>query len=214
MDRSITKQNRLSRTMGLIVVFASVVSGNAAEPIDIGSRRELFVDDHLIERISGTGTLRLHHPIPREVSIVHDAPWEGTASGSHTVFQDGDRYRMYYRGWNFWFAKGMLHFSKPVTCYAESKDGIHWKKPDLGLVEFEGSKKNNIIRNGIGGLNFAPFIDHNPACPPEARYKAVGGVLAEGGMHVFKSKDGIRWSPIQQNAVLTKGPFDSVNLAF
>ena len=77
--------------MGLIVVFASVVSGNAAEPIDIGSRRELFVDDHLIERISGTGVLRLHHPIPREVSIVHDAPWEGTASGSHTVFQDGDR---------------------------------------------------------------------------------------------------------------------------
>tara|TARA_Y100000588_G_scaffold87679_3_gene93491 strand:- start:12159 stop:13667 length:1509 start_codon:yes stop_codon:yes gene_type:complete len=214
MDRNITKQNRLSLTMGLIVVFASVVSGNAAEPIDIGSRRELFVDDHLIERISGTGVLRLHHPIPREVSIVHDAPWEGTASGSHTVFQDGDRYRMYYRGWNFWFAKGMLHFSKPVTCYAESKDGIHWKKPDLGLVEFEGSKKNNIIRNGIGGLNFAPFIDHNPACPPEARYKAVGGVLAEGGMHVFKSKDGIRWSPIQQNAVLTKGPFDSVNLAF
>ena len=214
MDRNIMGQCRVSRTLGLIVVMAFSVSGQATEPIKIGSRRELFVDDHLVGQLKGTAELRLHHPIPREVSIVHDDPWEGTASGSHTVFQDGDRYRMYYRGWNFWFATGMLHFSKPVTCYAESKDGIHWTKPELGLVEFNGSKKNNIIRNGIGGLNFAPFIDHNPACPPQARYKAVAGVLAEGGMHVFQSKDGIRWSPVQQNAVLTKGPFDSVNLAF
>ena len=31
--------------------------------------------------------------------IEHDAPWEGNASGCHTVLQDGDSYRMYYRGW-------------------------------------------------------------------------------------------------------------------
>ena len=29
--------------------------------------------------------------------------------------------------------------------YAISKDGIHWEKPDLGLVEFNGTKHNNIV---------------------------------------------------------------------
>ena len=197
-----------------LLIMTVTLPALAAEPVDIGSRRELFVDDHLIEQLTGNAELRLHHPTPREIAIVHDAPWEGTASSSHTVFQDGDLYRMYYRGWNFWFAKGMLHFSKAVTCYAESKDGISWTKPELGLVEFDGSKKNNIIHNGIGTLNFAPFLDTNPDCSREARYKAVAGVLYEGGMYVFQSADGIRWSLMQKEPVLAKGPFDSVNLAF
>ena len=197
-----------------LIIVAVTLSVPAAEPIDIGLRRELFVDDHLLEQLTGNASLRLHHPTPREIAMVHDAPWEGTASSSHTVFQDGDLYRMYYRGWNFWFGSGMLHFSKAVTCYAESKDGIHWTKPELGIVEFQGSKKNNIIHNGIGTLNFAPFIDTNPDCPREARYKAIAGVLHEGGMYVFQSADGIRWSLMQKQPVLTKGPFDSVNLAF
>jgi hypothetical protein len=32
-----------------------------------------------------------------------------------------------------------------VTCYAESRDGIRWTKPELGLVEFKGSSQNNIV---------------------------------------------------------------------
>ena len=46
-----------------------------------------------------------------------------------------------------------------MTCYAESKDGIHWTKPDLGLFEFDGSKKNNIVWDGPGAHNFTPFKD-------------------------------------------------------
>ena len=72
-----------------------------AEPSEIGTRRELFVDDHVITELSGNAELRLHQPIPREVVLVHDEPWEGTVSSSHVVFRDGDIYRMYYRGWNF-----------------------------------------------------------------------------------------------------------------
>jgi hypothetical protein len=36
-------------------------------------------------------------------------------------------------------------------CYATSKDGIKWEKPELGLVEYEGSKANNINLRGIAG---------------------------------------------------------------
>ena len=61
---------------------------------DIGSRRELFVDDHLIERLTGCAELRLHHPQPREIVIEHDAPWEGSGSGYHSLFKDGDLSRL------------------------------------------------------------------------------------------------------------------------
>jgi hypothetical protein len=52
-------------------------SGQTAAIIDIGSRRELLVDDFLVERFSGAAQLRLHPPAPREAVFVIDKPWEG-----------------------------------------------------------------------------------------------------------------------------------------
>ena len=62
--------------------------------ISIGSRRELFIDGHLIERLKGEARQELHNPVARDLAIVHDAPWEGTSCGYHTVFQDGYLYRI------------------------------------------------------------------------------------------------------------------------
>ena len=111
------------------------------EVINIGSRRELFVDHYLIDRMESI-ELKLHHPRPREVAIVHDAPWEGNTCFYHTVFQDGQQFRMYYRGAHHDEEAGKV--AHEVVCYAESRDGIHWTKPELGVVEFNGSKQNNI----------------------------------------------------------------------
>ena len=88
------------RTCLMTVVLSAVVSATlaAAEPIDIGSRRELFVDRALISAMEGKAELRLHSPTQREVALTFDEPWEGNASGYPTVIQDGDLYRMYYRG--------------------------------------------------------------------------------------------------------------------
>ena len=69
----------------------------AAEPIPIGSRLELMVDDYLIERTDGLAALQLNMPTPREIVLVFDKPWEGDSCGVYsTVFVDGDCYRMYY----------------------------------------------------------------------------------------------------------------------
>jgi len=199
-----------------LICFAVSTQATAADPIDIGSRRELFVDDFLIESLSGGAELQLHHPTPREVAIVHDAPWEGSGSGYHTVFQDGDLYRLYHRGTHLDVAPGKLNSGAhpPYYCYAESRDGVHWTKPELGIVEFRGSKKNNIILEGIGTHNFAPFKDTNPNCAPDARYKALGGLMQEGGLFAFKSPDAIHWSLMRDTPVITEGAFDSQNLAF
>ena len=81
---------------------------NANGLIDIGTRRELFIDTHLIDRFEGQAEQRLHRPIPREIVLVHDAPWEGTGSGYHSIFQDGERYRMYYKAWHLEASQGKL----------------------------------------------------------------------------------------------------------
>ena len=200
--------HRLAGLWALLLFIC--VSPAFAEPIEIGSRLELFVDDYLIDELDGARQV-LHRPTPREVAIVHDAPWEGNICFYHTVFQDGDLYRMYHRGAHSESKTGKA--SAQVVCYAESRDGIHWEKPELGLVEHEGSKKNNIILgDGPGSHNFAPFKDANPDCKPDERYKALGST--KGGLIAFKSADGIRWSLIRDQPVITKGAFDSQNLAF
>ena len=55
--------------------------------------------------------------------------------------------------------------NREVTCYAESRDGINWVTPELGLFAHGDSKKNNIIWEGAGSHNFSPFIDERPDCP-------------------------------------------------
>lgn len=181
-----------------------------AEPIALGDRLELFADEYLIAEIKGDIDRRLHRPEPKEVVFTADAPWEGNTSGYYTVFQDGDLYRMYYRGWAH--DPGTKRQIRPeLACYAESKDGLSWTRPVLGLHEFEGSKENNIILTGPGAHNFTAFKDSSPACPPEARYKAFGRA---SGLIYYRSADGIRWQPAQDKAVITAGAFDSQNLGF
>jgi len=195
-----------------VSMLAVVGLAVAADPIRIGSRLELMVDDSLIDRREGKVELLMQRPVPREVAIVHDQPWEGSNCHYHTVFQDGDMYRMYYRGTHLDVTGDKVKQTHPqVVCYAESKDGVRWTKPELGLVEFDGSMKNNIIWNGVGSHNFVPMKDANPDCKPEARYKALGG---EGGLFAFQSPDGIHWSKMSDKPVITKGAFDSQNLAF
>ncbi len=194
----------------------------AQHPIDIGNRRELMIDDHLIDEISSRARLQLNKPVRREISLVTDAPWEGNACHYRSVFQDGDRYRMYYGGYQYDVQQDKQTYPHPAfLCYAESRDGIHWTKPNLGLVEFNGSGKNNIVFSSASVQDVAAdpghvavFKDSNPDCPPSARYKAIVRSNSEPGLLAFRSADGFRFEPVQQEPVITQGAFDSQNLAF
>ena len=194
----------------LLPIILTSIPALSSEPIDIGSRLEPMVDRYLIERLDGA-TLTLNRPTPREVAIVFDKPWEGNTSAYPTVFRDGDIFRMYYRGSHYDEATGKTTHPEFV-CYAESRDGIRWTKPELGLVEFEGSKQNNIVHAGIGSHDFAPMKDANPDCKPDEQYKAMA--RGDGGLYALKSADGLRWSLLDPKPVITRGAFDSQNLAF
>ncbi len=203
------------RTRGFNVWVASLVFFLVAESaltkqpesqgsLDIGSRLELFLDFQLIGQLKGT-RLRLQKPRPAEVAIEYDQPWEDWYSFYTTVLKDGDVYRMYYRCG-----------SEPApgyTCYAESPDGIQWTRPSLGLVEFKGSRKNNIILPS--GRQFCPFIDGRPGVPSSQRLKANSE--DKEGLLGYVSGDGIHWEQMRQKAIVPRSlrnHFDSQNVMF
>ena len=129
--------------------------------LDVGSRRELFVDHYLVERLEGAG-LRLRGPRREGVAIRLDDPWEGPLSGYFTVIDDGERYRAYYRGWPAFKAA----YGGAVTCYAESGDGANWEKPELGICEVMGTRANNVILDDpLLAVSFSPFLDTRPDVP-------------------------------------------------
>ncbi|GAG51473.1 unnamed protein product, partial [marine sediment metagenome] len=171
-----------------------------------------LADDYLIDSKSDNIDFHVHQPKPAEAVFTADAPWEGNTSGYYSLFQDGDVFRMIYRGWQHDPSDIRRVVHPEVVCLAESEDGIHWRKPSLGLIEFEGSTDNNIIWKGTGSHNFTAFKDSNPACTADARYKALGS--GKGGLFYFKSTDGVHWKIAEDEPVITKGAFDSQNLAF
>jgi hypothetical protein len=203
----------------LSILLLAPVALLAQEALRFGQDLQLFVDDYLIESLHGV-SLRLHEPRPAGTAIAFDQPWEGNVSAYVTVFRDGEKVRMYYRGVNdpAYMAPSALKpgetihpKNSEVICYAESPDGITWTKPKLGIFDFRGSKANNILMAGDARHNFAPFKDGNPAAPAEARYKGVGG-----GPHLwaYQSADGIHWKKMREEPVITDGAFDSLNVAF
>ena len=210
--------------------LASQGQGTTPEALDIGSRLELFVDRHLIDAMDGV-ELELGQPQPRERVFRFDQPWEGNTPGHVAVFKDGDVYRMYYRGsaHEDYLIREELHPGEKivpshpkVSCYAESRDGIHWTRPSLGQVEFQGSRDNNILDLG-GATKFNPFRDENPEAPESARYKGIGFHRVPGapphsgklrGLVPLQSSDAVTWTWMAPEPVITDGYFDSHNVAF
>ena len=153
------------------------------EILRINSNRQLFVDDYMIESMDQV-ELKLHTPTGAGTALVLDQEWEGVTCDYQTVFKDDDTYRMYYRGSSHegYTIESLLDDGEQIVplhhetiCYAESKDGINWTKPDLGLIEFNGSKKNSIVwlDDDLDTTDLVPFIDGNPESKPEERYKGI-----------------------------------------
>lgn len=196
---------------GLRTIESLAQDSSTKEPIRVGSQRELFVDDFLVDSLKNV-RLELQHPQPQEVVLVCDQPWEGNTCIYFRIIPDNGKFRMWYLGAHWKLESDDPRETHPYyICYAESEDGLQWTKPDLGLYDFKGSKKNNICVPEVLD-NFTPFIDTNPKCPPEARYKAVGS--SKDGLIAWQSSDGIHWDLLGDKAIITKGAFDSQNTAF
>ena len=163
--------------------------------LNIGSRRELFWDDTLIDTHQTTSSFLLHHPERKPPCFLRDKPWEGNGQYDCLLF-DGEKNRLYYEG-----GEGI--------CVIESADGVRWERPDVGIFEFQGSKHNNIVwrSEDEGHDGFCVILDPRPECPPEEKYKALvryfhGGL--NGEFWIYTSTDGYRfkrgWLAVSQGA--------------
>lgn len=201
---------KLTGTAGMALAVAAtpdfLFADDKADVLDIGSRRQLFVGQDLIVSMDGIRQV-LHHPVRREIAIKPEHPWEKHGVSYMVTFKDGDRFRAWYRVDAAAFGSGKR---RAMTAYAESKDGIHWRKPKLGIIEFNGSKENNLVWDGAAG-NLAPFRDDNPKCKREERYKAVARAA---DLYALVSPDGLHWKLADKKPIFTDRPFDSHNIVF
>jgi len=94
-----------------------------------------------------------------------DRPWEDGRLGWAQVMEDDGRYRM-------WYSITPADPTKDrLLCYAESEDGFQWAKPELGLVEVEGGKANNVVFAG-NGANHCCVLKCSDG-PAETRYRCM-----------------------------------------
>lgn len=165
---------------------AKETAGLAAPPRvhPLGSARHLFIDDWLTDQKEPV-TFTVNPAGNRQLVMIADKPWErGGITNYCNVFWDhlAGEYKLYYVPVNLQ--------SDPIfrLALATSKDGIRWEKPDLGVVEWEGSRKNNIVieaeREGT------VMID--PNAPDDRRYGYLSGV--DSGVFYYSSPDGIRFN--------------------
>ena len=183
---------------------------------NINSRLELFVDDWLIEEMNGV-SLQMHRPIPQEVVLEFNRPWEGSISYDPVVMKEDSRYRLWYRG-----CGSESTWEDQCTAYVESADGVHWERPTLGIFEFNRSRKNNIVLQGSDAKALCVFKDSNPKTPDSERYKAIGvgsPIDKRATLRGFTSPDGVHWQTLDQDPILIapddRWPmFDSHNIAF
>ena len=171
----------------------------------IATHRQLFVDDFWIADAKSVSR-KLHSPQKRETVLEREKPWERGYVSYMATMKDGDRLRAYYRCGEI----GDKGARTEITAYQESADGVHWEKPNLGIMEYGGSRDNNIVWMGPGA-NMAPFRDRNPGAPENERYKAV---VRTNDLWALISADGLRWRLMQNDPISTDGPFDSLNVSF
>lgn len=190
----------------------------------LGDRRELWVDDVLLERKSENIRFELHRPVWKETILTTDMPWEGNLCNFATVLHDPTfgLFRLYYRG-GVNFHEGKSTTVNPVICLSESSDGIHWSRASKhGLTSNRLPDGHNAVvafnpeGPWYGHHGFSPFIDANPEADPEERYKAIGrndgGDIT--GLFLLISPDGVNWHLKSETPIFRNDALDSQNVLF
>lgn len=165
--------------IGLAAWLGLCATESAAQP-----QRHLFLDPALLVE-NENATLRVNPPERREAVIKPDRPWENLMIGFFLTVRDEDGVlRMWYMCGD---RDGQQRRSYPLA-YAESNDGVRWTKPNLGLVDYRGSKDNNLV-----GLPYwEGVVLRDPNGRDDQRYVYVSNVDGEGVVR-FHSPDGLRW---------------------
>jgi hypothetical protein len=210
------KMNAL--TISAAIWFAGIGSDQhdvrAETPVDVGNHKQLFIDELFFAKSNGIA-LKIHPPQKtHEIVLRSEHPWESATLNWFTVLQDRGRidgeakYRMWYEAYDI---DGWPTADDTSFCYAESRDGVKWAKPELGLFSYRENNRNNILFRQIGSATEGSlsrvhgtgvFIDSK--APAAARFKAISqGIFATRGTPPHRiagmySPDGLTWTRFPQ----------------
>jgi hypothetical protein len=163
------------------------------------SLRHLFLDPSFIQQPENV-ELRVNPPQQREAVILADRPWERKMISLFlTVREDQGKLRLWY------ICRDADN--RPNLAYAESQDGVTWQKPNLGIVDYHGSKDNNLV--GVSELEGVVFRD--PKAKPGEEYVYVTSNEKKGVLRYF-SPDGLHWK--RDAAPLLNFRSDTQNVTF
>lgn len=177
---------------------------------DVGSTPQLFLDDHVVERMDGVQR-QYHRPVrePDNPLVEADQPWEQGGNGVYlyggTVLYDEED-----QIFKLWYRTSVVsedptgrrdHIEGEEAykaCYATSKDGVHWEKPDLGLHELDGSTHNNVLppsKDGSGFIRRPNLMKDYEETDPNRRYKMIymDYIDDQWGLSKGYSADGLHW---------------------
>jgi len=148
----------------------------------MGQRRQLFVDDfHLTEVMGLQRTLNQVEKHPSNPVIKPEESWEGDGMWA----KNSTMYDPTEGVFKLWYNCGKR------TGYATSSDGLHWERPELGLVEFGGSARNNILESRV--FQVIHGGDYFGALSAEWTYNGLCW-SDEKGQYLITSPDGLRWT--------------------
>jgi len=212
----------IAAALAVCLLTAATSSGQSADGEKVFKRdRYLVLDSRIIEKVQnaeltvGVVDKDTNNPLFKE-----DKPWEPrfdnpycsviydeeekiwkcwysifTRSGGRGNFP-GEGLPSEKRAWVNW-REGRRGFG---VCYATSKDGIKWTKPELGVIDFNGSKKNNIVINYTHGVAVMKDLQEKD---PKKRYKAIHPESRNSA--VWFSADGIRWGKKLNGGSIDRG---------
>lgn len=201
----------------LLLIFSPFA--HSAELFDETKALTLFAFDDVSIPYTQNLKLEMRQPVKREANPVmpRGAPGSPDAMGVQfygSILKEGSKFRMWYVAFDD-DTTNKVASSRWRAAYAESPDGLIWTKPDLGLVDFHGSKKNNLLDMGGEAWGFVNLkVIKDDADPdPTRRYKMTTHVYFRhntrlGTLLPFVSADGLSWKPVKEvkplNAELRK----------
>ena len=170
----------------------------------LGQRREMFVDNLLIDRLDGAQQ-RLQPPDLRGDVLVAQPPHENACTACYNLIDDRDGgLFLYYRGYYPIGAEAADHRQEQTCNVALSDDGVHFHRPNLDLFEGATDHKPGVAPNtvwqGVEAHNFCVLVDDNPNIDPTTRFKAVGGGSRDR-LFGFTSADGLHWNRLHTNRI-------------
>jgi len=205
------------KCLSLVLLLVLPLAAAPEEPVEMGRRIQFFIDDHIVDnrwslKPKTEEVVRAFHP-----PVKHAAnPVISGQGGYVSAMRDpvSGKLQLWYQV--AYSTRGGEEGNEYAIAYAESDDGIQFKLPELGLVEWQGSKANNVVWRGPTGkrASGAQIIQ-----VPEAQrrgfrylmtYRTSGSGKDKNGIRVVGSQDGIHWV-VESDSLIAELHSDTIN---